>query len=120
PASVLKEESGRIARRILEINRSSTKPYATIVHLNLSVIAGYRHVPNFLEDLMASIMAQTETAGLQHELLVLRSDGSAEVDGWRRKFREIAGRRGMPTFDEIQPAIQALSDFNRYERFLQR
>lgn len=119
PASVLKEHDGRVSANILRINRELTRPYATIVHLNLPVILGYRHVEGFMTNLMDAVLG-TSPAGLQasHQLLVLRSDRSEEVDGWRRTFRRAAMERGVPTFDEITHAIDALGNFRGYEDYL--
>lgn len=120
PASVLKEDSGRVAARILQVNRDLVRPYATIVHLNLPVIMGYRHVDGFLPNLMNSVMGSVGggSDAAPHQLLVLRSDRSEEVDGWRRSFRVAAAERGVPTFDEIPAAVDALAAFRRYEAFL--
>ena len=117
PASVLKEDQGRITARILDVNRRSVKPHATIIHLNLPVIMGYRHVENFLPNLLAAVFGD-ETQSAEHRILVLRSDRSEEVDAWRRTFRAEAIRRGVPSFDEVAEAVHALASFQRYELFL--
>ncbi len=119
PASVLKEEEGRVAARILDINRTLTAPYATIIHLNLPVILGYRHVPGFLPNLLNSVLGGADGAdSAPHQILVLRSDRSEEADAWRREFRRAAMERGVPTFDEIPQAVDALAGFRGYEEFL--
>nr|WP_246505044.1 CoA-binding protein [Microvirga antarctica] len=119
PASVLKEQDGRVTAKILDIDRRCTNPYATIIHLNLPVIMGYRHVADFLPNLMNSVFgAEEKSQDRPHCVLVLRSDRSEEVDAWRRSFRNVAAERGVPTFDEIPQAIDALSVFRRYESFL--
>lgn len=115
PASVLRQEDGRVTARILEVNEQLVAPYATIVHLNLPVIMGYRHVPDFLPNLLDAVFGGAGTGG--HRLLVLRSDRSEEVDAWRRIFRAEAAARSVPSFDEIPEAIFALSAFREYECF---
>jgi acyl-CoA synthetase (NDP forming) len=117
PASVLKEEEGRVTARILQVNREVTRPYATIVHLNLHVIMGYRHVEGFLPNLMESVFGGDPSEG-SHQILVLRSDRSEEADSWRRTFRREAAARGVASFDEIPEAVAALAAFRRYESFL--
>lgn len=117
PASVLKEEDGRIAARILEINRRHVRPHATIIHLNLPVIMGYRHIEGFLPNLLRAVFGAGEEAA-EHRVLVLRSDRSEEVDAWRRTFREAAIERRVPTFDEIPQAVDAIARYGRYERYL--
>lgn len=119
PASVLKEQDGNVTARILDIDRHITKPYATIVHLNLPVILGYRHVADFLPNLMNSVFGPIgDAAAAPHRILVMRSDRSEEADEWRRSFRTMAAERGVATFDEIPQAIDALAAFRRYESFL--
>lgn len=118
PASVLKEEDGRVTARILAIDAELTAPYATIVHLNLPVIMGYRHVANFLPNLIDAVLGAADGARMPHKVLVLRSDHSEEADAWRRSFREAAAQRGVPTFGEVAQAIHALAAFRRYEQSL--
>lgn len=114
PASVLKEREGRVAASILDINRRHVKPHATIVHLNLPVIMGYRHIDNFLPNLLTAVFG-TETDQAEHLMLVLRSDRSEEVDAWRRTFRAAAIQRNVATFDEVPQAIEAFAAFREYE-----
>lgn len=114
PASVLKEDEGRITSRILDVNRREVKPHATIIHLNLPVIMGYRHVENFLPNLLSAVFGD-EAQAAEHRILVLRSDRSEEVDAWRRTFRAEAIHRGVPTFDEVAEAVEALVRFRDYE-----
>lgn len=119
PASVLKEEDGGVAARILKINQTMTAPYATIVHLNLPVIMGYRHVEGFFSNLMNSVLSGDASQDeAPHQILVLRSDRSDDADAWRREFRKAAADRGVPSFDEIPQAVSALAEYGAYERFL--
>lgn len=119
PASVLKEEEGRLIAKLLEVDRTLTSPYATLVHLNLPVLMAYRHVKDLLPNLVQSILGraqQEDTA--PHTLLVLRSDRSEEADGWRRRMRAVALEHRIPTFDEVPQAIYALQSYRQYERYL--
>lgn len=118
PASVLKQEDGRVAGRILDIVGRLVAPYATIVHLNLPVIMGYRHVPDFLPNLLAAVLGPEGAPPREHRLLVLRSDGSDEVDAWRRRFRKAAVARHVPSFDDVPAAIAALARYRAHETFL--
>jgi acyl-CoA synthetase (NDP forming) len=90
PASVLKEDQGRIIGRVLEINRKHAPSYATLIHLNLPVIMGYRHIAGFLPNLAQSI-AEQALAGkaCPHTLLVLRSDRSEQVEQSRRDRKSV-------------------------------
>lgn len=114
PASVLKEEEGRVSAGILDINTRLVAPYATVIHLNLPVIMGYRHVQGFLPNLMKAVFGE-EVGDREHRVLVLRSDGSEDVDAWRRRFREEAALRRVPTFDEVPAAVSALARYRAYE-----
>ena len=116
PAGVLKTEDGRVTARILDINRRLVRPHATIIHLNLPVIMGYRHIEGFLPNLMEAVFG-TGDGPAEHRVLVIRSDRSEQVDAWRRTFRTEAIRHGVPSFDEMPAAIEALARFRRWETF---
>ncbi|MEZ5810589.1 MAG: CoA-binding protein [Rhizobiaceae bacterium] len=118
PASVLKTDNGRIAKRILDIDRKYTNPYATIIHINLSVIMEYRHIPGFIENLIESILSGApDNDSAPHKLLVIRSDRSEEADRWRRIIKDAAIVHRVPVFDEIPQAIQSLALYRLYETF---
>lgn len=119
PASVLKEEEGRLLARLLEVDRKLTSPYATLVHLNLPVLMAYRHVKNLLPNLVQSMLSGVpQNDKSSHTLLILRSDRSDEADDWRRRMRTVALQHRIPTFDELPQAITALQAYRTYERFL--
>lgn len=117
PASVLRQEDGRVTARILDVNDRLVAPYATLVHLNLPVILGYQHVPDFLPNLLNAVFGEAGAGTGGHRLLVLRSDRSDEADTWRRTFRAEAAARNVPSFDEIPEAIAALAAYQDYESF---
>ena len=114
PAGVLKTDDGRVTARILDINRRLVRPHATIIHLNLPVIMGYRHIEGFLPNLMEAVFGSGHGPA-EHRVLVIRSDRSEEVDAWRRTFRAEAIRHGVPSFDEVPAAVEALARFRRWE-----
>ena len=118
PASVLKEEEGRLIARVLKVDRATTVPYATLVHLNIPVLMAYRHVKDLLSNLVQSIPDQAPNDRSPHTLLVLRSDRSDEADAWRRQMRAVALEHRIPTFDELPQAITAMKAYRHYERFL--
>ncbi|WP_076866073.1 CoA-binding protein [Bradyrhizobium mercantei] len=119
PASVLKEEEGRLIARLLEVDRRFTSPYATLVHLNLPVLMAYRHVKDLLPNLVQSMLSRVpKNDKSPHTLLILRSDRSDEADDWRRRMRTVALQHRIPTFDELPQAIMALQAYRKYERFL--
>jgi chemotaxis receptor (MCP) glutamine deamidase CheD len=62
---------------------------------------------------------QQKFPGLAHFLLVLRSDGDEQIEARKREFRAKAVELGIPVFDEIGNAGQALKALRAHERFLQ-
>ena len=58
--------------------------------------------------------------GKTHFLLVLRSDGRAEMDDKKRVARKWALSRGYPVFDELTNAGNALSAISKHELFCAR
>jgi len=120
PAFTLKQEDGRIAESILEAVYRHDAPDAVVTHLNLPVfIKSADQRADFLGNLMnASLRVRARHPGRAHFALVLRSDGSAECDQRKRAFREQAVRSGIPAFDEMTNAADALAAVAAYERFV--
>ena len=52
-----------------------------------------------------------------HFLLVLRSDGRADIDERKRECRTSAIARGFPVFDELTNAAKALQAIAHHEKF---
>ena len=53
-------------------------------------------------------------------LLVLRSDGEPEIEKRKREFRAKALALGVPVFEEMANAGQALAALQSYERFMDK
>jgi len=53
-----------------------------------------------------------------HFLLVLRSDGRADIDERKRQCRLIALDSSIPVFDELSNAAAALRGLKHHETFL--
>jgi hypothetical protein len=51
-------------------------------------------------------------------VLVLRSDGSEACEARKRSFRTAAVAAGIPTFDELVNAADALASVAQFERHL--
>ena len=94
-------------------------PDIVVTHLNLPVfINSADQRADFLANLMAAAMRiRQRYPGRTHFVLVLRSDGSAECESRKRSFRELAASHGVPVFDEMSNAADALSAVASYERF---
>ena len=114
PANVLARDGGALPRRILEAVFATDPPEALIVNLNMPVIMAYRDL-----DLLGPLMAAVEMATTgAHVLLVLRSDGTGEVEAAKARLRVRAGQRGLPVLDDIEGAARALAAVARREAFL--
>jgi len=122
PAFTMKQEEGRIAESILDIVFREEAPDAIVVHLNLPVfVKSADQRVDFLANLMAaSIRVLDRNPGRTHFVMVLRSDGSPECEVRKREFRDAAARAGVPAFDEMSNAADALSAVATYERFAAR
>ena len=119
PAFTLKQDEGRIVEAILDAVYRHDAPEIVVTHLNLPVfIKSADRRADFLANMMAAAMRiRQRYPGRAHFVLVLRSDGSAECEERKREFRDVAARNGVPAFDEMSNAADALSAVASYERF---
>jgi hypothetical protein len=120
PAYTLRQEDGRIAERIIDIVLEHGAPDAIVMHINLpvftaSTIQGTDVLQNLVD---AALRATSRYPGRAHFVLVLRSDGSEAVERRRREFREKAVKQGVPVYDEMAAAADALAGVAFYERYL--
>ncbi|HVO89514.1 MAG TPA: CoA-binding protein [Casimicrobiaceae bacterium] len=117
PANVLRKDRGALARQLLEIVADVGRPEAIAMHLNLSVIIGYRDV-DMLGDLIAAAADVKERfRGRTHVSLALRSNGGAESEARRRASTLQAMARGLPVFEEMPQQARAIAAVHEYERF---
>ena len=118
PVSTLQQENGSVAEKILDEIYSKGKPEALVMHLDMSAFAG-RTPPEVIENVLkAALRVQTHYPGQAHFLLVLRSDGDPELEARKRTFRDSALALGIPVYDEMSNAGQALAALQAHERFL--
>jgi acyl-CoA synthetase (NDP forming) len=118
PVGTLQQGDGRVAEKIIDIIYESGRPDALVMHLNLSAFVG-RTKPEVLDNLVqAALRVQEHYPGQAHFLLVLRSDGEPKLEARKRAFRVTAVSLGVPVFDEMSNAGQALAALQAYERFL--
>lgn len=120
PANTLRQDEGRIAEAILDIVAAAGESDAVLVHVNLPVfVKSTNQQGDVLGNLMAAVRrVRQRHADGPHFLLVLRSDGTAECDERKRGFRAQAIAAGIPVFDEMSNAADALSAIAAHERFL--
>ena len=120
PVGTLQQDEGRVAEKILDIIYGSGKPDALVMHLNLSAFVG-RTRPEVLDNLMtAALRVQEHYPGQAHFVLVLRSDGDPPLEQRKREFREKAVAMGVPVYDEMSNAGQALAALQSFERFVNK
>lgn len=118
PVGTLLQSGGAVAGKILDIVYESSGADALVMHLNLAAFVG-RSAGDPVETLIG-IAEQVGRArpGQLHFMLVLRSDGSRELDDARREYRRRALAAGIAVFDEIADAGHALAAVSRLEHRL--
>jgi acetate---CoA ligase (ADP-forming) len=120
PAGTLRQEDGRIAGRIFDAFAQEPGIGAVVMHLNMTVILSYanpRILPNLFE---AAMSARGDGADASHFVLVLRSDGEAAIEAQKQTYREQAVAAGIPVYNELVEAAQALRGLAAYEGYLCR
>jgi acyl-CoA synthetase (NDP forming) len=108
PVATLQEDEGRVANRIFDIVYESAAPDAVVMHINLAAFVGRGGgdpVDNLIQAAMRVQQTHPERA---HFVIVLRVDGSPELDDRRRRYRAMALAARIPVYDEMIDAAQAL------------
>jgi acyl-CoA synthetase (NDP forming) len=118
PVRAMQRDNGTIAGKILDIIYRSGEIDAVVMHLNLASFAGREGVDPVDNLIAEAAAARTKNANAAHFALVLRSDGSKDLDDRRRNYRAIAAQSHIPVFDEIAPAAAALGAVRRIEQRL--
>ncbi len=118
PAGALRQEGGTLGGRILAAITADPSIDAIIMHLNMPVILAYSD-PDILPNLIKGALdARTQRAERLHFLLVLRSDGELEIEAEKQRYRAAALALGVPVFNELADAADALACIATHERFL--
>lgn len=120
PVRTLQEQEGRIANEILDLVYRHAEVDAVVMHLNLAAFVGRGDVDPIENLFQAAIAIQRRYPGHAHFAVVLRSDGSPELDDLKRAYRGRALEAGIPVFDELAPAAEALRCVQHLERQLAR
>ena len=115
-------EDAEVAGRIVDAVYASGAPDALVMHINLPVFqVSYDQGADYTANLVQSALeAQQRASGHTHFALVLRSDGSLEVEERKIADRQGAQALGVPVYDELPNAAGALAALRHYERFLQK
>ena len=109
PVSTLQEEEGRVANRIFEIVYECASPDAVVMHINLVAFVGRSGADPIDNLIQAAVRVRNTHSGRAHFVIVLRVDGSPELDERRRRYRDLALGVGIPVYDELVEAAEALS-----------
>lgn len=119
PAYTLRQEDGRIAERIVDIVLEHGEPDAIVMHINLPVfIKSTDQRADFMQNLIdAALRARARRPDQAHFALVLRSDGAEPSERRRREFREKSIAQGIPVYDEMANAADALAGVAFYETY---
>lgn len=116
PVATLQGEEGRVANRILDIVCESGRPDAIVMHVNLAAFVGRGGGDPVANLIQAVVRVKQAHPGGPHLMIVLRVDGSPELDDKRRHHRETALAAGIPVYDELVDAAQALRNVRLYEQ----
>ncbi len=116
PVRTMQEKDGAVANEILDIIYRSGRPDAVVMHLNLAAFVG-RGGADPVDNLIAAAVSVRERHPDQaHFLMALRVDGSPELDARKREARERALKVGIPVYDELSNAADALAAVSHLER----
>jgi len=119
PAGALQAQEGRIADKILAALRP--KPQcAVIIHINMTVVSTFKHI-DLLGNLMRALLRMKQQAVIPgHVMLVLRSDGELDIEQKKQHYWIAAVGLGIPVFDELVDAANALAGMQALEKFRMR
>ncbi len=117
PAGALQQDEGRIAEHVITAVQDSGAADALIIHINMTVVLSFRHVDMLGNLIEAALRVKARDQTGMHVVLVLRSDGEPDVEQRKREYRQRAVAAGIPVFDELIPAVGALSALRHVETF---
>lgn len=120
PVITLQTGEGRIANEILDIIYRYARPDAVVMHLNLASFVGRAGVDPVDNLIQAAVRIGRTYPGQAHFALVLRVDGSPELDDAKRRYCTQARDAGIPVYDELPQAARALAAVAHLERALGR
>jgi acyl-CoA synthetase (NDP forming) len=115
PVRTLQQEEGRIAGTILDIVYRREDPDALLFHLNLSSFVGRGSADSVGNLIQAALAVRASHQGQSHLAVALRTDGSEELEAEKRRYRTLFQDAGIPVFDEIPQAADALAAVKHLE-----
>jgi acyl-CoA synthetase (NDP forming) len=116
PVATLQQDQGRVANAILQVIYEAASADAVVMHVNLAAFVGRGDVDPVDNLIEAAVAVHAAHAGVSHLVIVLRVDGSPELDERRRRFRQHALEKRIPVYDELVEAADALRAVSFVER----
>lgn len=108
PVATLQADDGRVANRIFDIIYEHALPDAVVMHVNLAAFIGRGDGDPVDNLIQAVVRVQEMHPERAHFMIVLRVDGSPELEDRRRRYRELARSVGIPVYDELVDVAHAL------------
>jgi hypothetical protein len=93
---------------------------ALVMHVNMTVVLSFRHIDMLGNLIDAALRARAGNPSGMHLVLVLRSDGDSDVEDRKREYRRRAVGAGIPVFDELVAAANALGGVRHVEDYRAR
>ena len=118
PANAFNKSNGKVADGILGELYRANEVDVILLHLNMPVLVSYREsriIPNIVDAAIANRRAAAKEA--PHLVMVLRSDGTDEVERLKRTESQRAAEAGIPVFDNFAIATRAIGALARFEAF---
>ena len=120
PAGALQQDEGKAAETIFDAISDDGGTDVLVMHVNMTVVLSFRHV-DMLGNLMNAVLrVKARNRSGMHVVLVLRSDGDPDIEGPKREYRDRAVAAGLPVFDELSTAANALACVRHFEIFRER
>jgi acyl-CoA synthetase (NDP forming) len=123
PAGTLAAKDGKVVEAMMDMIFKAEPLSAFVLHLNLTVI--WSHLVGTNDTLVENLITaakrlRDETKDVCPILIVLRSDGRADIDARKRLCRTLALESGFPVFDDLANAATGLAALRFHESFRAR
>ncbi|MBX3664484.1 MAG: CoA-binding protein [Burkholderiales bacterium] len=118
PGGNFRKNGGAAASGILEAIYRLEQPDALIMHLNMTAFKGYGNNDTLDTLVQAALRVKTSCPSHSHFVMALRSDGNPALEEQKRLFRLRAAASGIPVYDELNNAGNALAAMSQFERFV--
>jgi acyl-CoA synthetase (NDP forming) len=118
PAGALRQDGGRQGERILEAVFAEPGIGAVVMHLNMPVLMSHANTEILPNLIGGAVSVGSKYPGKCHFILVLRSDGQLDIEAQKQAFRCQALAAGIPVFNELTEASNALRALSLHESFL--